>query len=117
LLTFLERHFCWLSLFALDDYFTPADLKSAEPSALQAAVAARPPHSAKKSILRDLLANLESEEGRKIYADLRALWIGIVRLYRDEILKSQPELLSFWKELASTSSIDIIGVYSSQPSP
>jgi hypothetical protein len=112
LLTFLERHYCWLQLFSFSTYFTPPDLKAVKPEDLQGKVAARPPHTAKQSILRDVLANLESEEGRKIYARRRALWIGTIRLYRDEILKSQPELLDFWKQLASASANDIIGAYS-----
>lgn len=107
LTTFLERHYAWRNLLAFSNYSAPKAGTAPTPEQANA----RPAHSAKQAILRDILANLESEEGRRIYNRRRAYWIGFLRIYTNEIHTNQPELREIWKSLASATASDIIATY------
>ncbi len=105
-LSFLERHYAWLP--ALKGFGQSPEKAPSGQEALKQMQSKRPEHSLKSIILRDALASLESEEGRKVYSFRRLYWLGVLRLYVDELRDHQPELLREFQEMAGASSSEAI---------
>ncbi len=110
--TFFEKQLAWGMLLAFSDYQAPKAGEKVDLEAMRENATTRPPHFAKRMILRDVLGHLESEEGREIYRLRRALWIGQVRLVDEEIRTRQKELVEFWRETAGVTASEVIRAYS-----
>lgn len=111
MLTFLERHYTWLGLLAMSKPITKEQFQAGDVKGMAENANARPPHASKERILRDILANLQSEEGRWIYEKRRAWWIGFLKKYCDEIATKQKDLLPLLTELGSATGSDLIRYY------
>ncbi|MDX2266668.1 MAG: hypothetical protein NW208_01095 [Bryobacter sp.] len=106
LLVFLEKHYAWL--YALQGFGqSPSKMPRTSEEMLKLQ-AARPEHNLKSVILRDVLASLESEEGRWVYRHRRLFWLGFLKLYVAELRDHQPQLLKEFQEMAGASSSEII---------
>lgn len=111
MLNFFEKIRILELFLSLSGYDRSLEVNDNNSAAIREQLAIRHPHFARQQIVSELLALLESEEGRWIYQQRRLIWLGVLLNLVREVESSLPQLAASLRERASVSSHEVIRLY------